>query len=190
MPPSGSWDSPGKNTRVGCYAHLQEELPDPEIKPAYLTSLALPGELFTTSATWEALIGQFHPKSPWRWPAIPRSLFMVSHLSLVRSGSVHSWGPGKQLASRWTFLMSINCLWSTCQRSSEPLEISGSPGRSPAVPPRNLLEVSLAKHPLSMELMVCFLFLLPSPCKQVCISCIGQGEKYKGWRDMPSKSLI
>ena len=106
-PPSGSWDSPGKNSRVGCYALLQEDLPDPEIKPAYLTSLALPGELFTTSATWEALIGQFHPKSPWRWPAIPRSLFMVSHLSLVRSGSVHSWGPGNRFHPQVTSLSSL-----------------------------------------------------------------------------------
>ena len=106
-PPSGSWDSPGKNTRVGCYALLQEDLPDPEMEPAYLTSLALPDELFTTTATWEALIGQFHPKSPWRWPAIPRSLFMVSHLSLVRSGSVHSWGPGNRFHPQVTSLSSL-----------------------------------------------------------------------------------
>ena len=105
--PPGSWDSPGKKTRVGCHALLQGDLPDPEIEPAYLTSLTLPGELFTTSATWEALIGQFHPKSSWRWPAIPRSLFMVSRLSLVRSGSIHGWGPGNRFHPQVTSLSSL-----------------------------------------------------------------------------------
>ena len=32
------------------------DLPDPGIQPASLMSLALPGEFFTTSAPWEALI--------------------------------------------------------------------------------------------------------------------------------------
>ena len=31
-----------------------EDLPDPGIEPKSLTSLALPGRFFTTSATWEA----------------------------------------------------------------------------------------------------------------------------------------
>ena len=31
------------------------DLPDPEIEPMSLTSLALAGGFFTTSATWEAL---------------------------------------------------------------------------------------------------------------------------------------
>ena len=31
------------------------DLPDPGIKPASLTSLALAGESFTTSVTWEAM---------------------------------------------------------------------------------------------------------------------------------------
>ena len=52
------WDSPGKNTGLGCHALLQGNLPNPGIKPASLTSPALAGGFFTTSATWEApLIG-------------------------------------------------------------------------------------------------------------------------------------
>ena len=30
-----SWDSPGKNTGVGCHSLLQGNLPDPEIKPGF-----------------------------------------------------------------------------------------------------------------------------------------------------------
>jgi len=49
--PSGScgfpWDSPGKNTGVGCYA-----LPT-EVANSSLMSPALTGVFFTTSATWE-----------------------------------------------------------------------------------------------------------------------------------------
>ena len=42
-PGSPPWDSPGKNTGIGCHA-----LPDPRIKPE---SPALGGGFFTTSAT-------------------------------------------------------------------------------------------------------------------------------------------
>ena len=48
-----SWDSSGKNTRVGCHALLQGIFPDPGIKP-HLISPALAGRFFTTRATWEA----------------------------------------------------------------------------------------------------------------------------------------
>ena len=51
------WDSPGKNTRVGCHFLLQGILPDPGIKPGSLSSPALAGEFFTTSTTWEAHLG-------------------------------------------------------------------------------------------------------------------------------------
>ena len=50
------WDSPGKNTGVGCHVFLQRIFPTQElkplwIKPASLPSLALAGGFFTTSAT-------------------------------------------------------------------------------------------------------------------------------------------
>ena len=48
------WDSPRKNTRVGCHALLQGNLPDPQIEPTPLMSPALAGRVFTTSATWKA----------------------------------------------------------------------------------------------------------------------------------------
>ena len=46
------WDSPGKNTGVGCQARLQGIF---LIKSTSLTSPALAGRFFTTSTTWEAL---------------------------------------------------------------------------------------------------------------------------------------
>ena len=42
------WDSPGKNTGVGCHALLQG------ILPTQGSNLTLAGSFFTTSATWEA----------------------------------------------------------------------------------------------------------------------------------------
>ena len=48
------WDSPGKNTGVGCHAPPPGDLPDPRIKPSSPVSLALAGRFITTSATWEA----------------------------------------------------------------------------------------------------------------------------------------
>ena len=48
------WDSPGKNTGVGCHALLQGDLPNPGIQPASLMSPSLAGEFFPTNTTWEA----------------------------------------------------------------------------------------------------------------------------------------
>ena len=48
------WNSPDKNTGVGCHALLLGHLPNPGIEPTSLTSPALAGGFFTTSATWEA----------------------------------------------------------------------------------------------------------------------------------------
>ena len=50
--PLYAWDSPGKNTGVGCHAFLQA-LPDAGLKPTSFKSPALAGMFFTTSATWE-----------------------------------------------------------------------------------------------------------------------------------------
>ena len=50
--PLCAWDSPGKNTGVGCHAFLQD-LPDPGLKPMSFKSPALAGMFFTTSAAWE-----------------------------------------------------------------------------------------------------------------------------------------
>ena len=49
-----SWDSPGKNTGVGCHALLQGIFLT-RIKLTSLTSPALAGEFFTTSCTWATL---------------------------------------------------------------------------------------------------------------------------------------
>ena len=47
-------DSPGKSTGVGCHALLQGIFPTLGSNPRLLTSPALAGGFFTTSATWEA----------------------------------------------------------------------------------------------------------------------------------------
>ena len=44
------WDSPGKNTGVGCHALLQGNLPNTGIEHTALMSPALAGKLFTTSS--------------------------------------------------------------------------------------------------------------------------------------------
>ena len=48
------WDSPGKNTGMGCHALFQG------IEPASLMSPELAGGFFTTSAIWEALKQSAH----------------------------------------------------------------------------------------------------------------------------------
>ena len=51
------WDSPGKNTGVGCHFFLQV---DPGIEPVSLMSPAFAGRFFTIIATWEALCQIVH----------------------------------------------------------------------------------------------------------------------------------
>ena len=48
-------DSLGKNTGVGCHAHLQGIFPTQGLNPRLFMSLALAGRFFTTSTNWEAL---------------------------------------------------------------------------------------------------------------------------------------
>ena len=47
----GTWDSPGKNTRVGCRALLQGIFPTQGIEPVSLGSPALASGFFTSSTT-------------------------------------------------------------------------------------------------------------------------------------------
>ena len=47
------WDSPGKNTGVGCHAFLQGIFLTQGLNP-HLLFPALAGGFFTSSATWEA----------------------------------------------------------------------------------------------------------------------------------------
>ena len=50
------WDSPGKNTGVGCHALLQGIFPIQGLNLCLLYLPALAGGFFTTRATWEAFI--------------------------------------------------------------------------------------------------------------------------------------
>ena len=51
------WDSPGKNTWMGCHSLLWGIFSTPGIKPMSLLFPALAGGFFSTSATWET---QYH----------------------------------------------------------------------------------------------------------------------------------
>ena len=51
-----TWNSPSKNTGVGCHFPPPGDLPEPEIKLISLESSALAGRFFTTSAPWETPI--------------------------------------------------------------------------------------------------------------------------------------
>ena len=62
-----SWDSPGKSIGVGWPCPPPGDLPDPGIEPLSLTSPALAGGSFTTSATWEASSYQ-HNLRRWKEP--------------------------------------------------------------------------------------------------------------------------
>ena len=50
------WDSPGKNTGVGCHAPFQGIFPTQGSNVCLLRPPALAARFFTTSATWEVLI--------------------------------------------------------------------------------------------------------------------------------------
>ena len=71
------WDSPGKNTGMGCHFLLQGNLPDPGTEPESFTSPALAGRFFTTSATWEALLGTSHLL--WEEGSIGNSFICLLH---------------------------------------------------------------------------------------------------------------
>ena len=50
------WDSPGKNTAVGCHFLLQGIFPVQGSNPHLLRLPSLAGEFFTTSTTWKVHI--------------------------------------------------------------------------------------------------------------------------------------
>ena len=52
--PLSTEDFLGKNTGVGCHAHLQGIFPTQGSNPHLFMSLAFTGRFFTTSASWEA----------------------------------------------------------------------------------------------------------------------------------------
>ena len=60
-----STDSPGENTGVGHHFLLQGIFLTPVIEPYFLTSPALAGRFFTTSATWEAPYLRLKIKFSW-----------------------------------------------------------------------------------------------------------------------------
>ena len=83
-------DSPGKNTGVGCCAHLQGIFPTQELNPKSLTSPALEGGFFTTGTSGKLqeeglLRAKSISESAWRYEEHCPSpqdteTFLVDHL--------------------------------------------------------------------------------------------------------------
>ena len=95
------WDSPGKNTGVGCHFLLQGDLPDPEIKPTSLRSPALVGWFFTTSTTWEAFWGYSGPNLVGQDGASPSGEGGTSNSHRHPSEAGLRWALDPQGESQW-----------------------------------------------------------------------------------------
>ena len=91
------WDSPGKNTGVGCCAHLQGIFPTQELNPKSLTSPALEGGFFTTGTSGKLqeeglLRAKSISESAWRYEEHCPSpqdteTFLVDHLIFKWEGN-------------------------------------------------------------------------------------------------------
>ena len=81
------WDSPGKNTGVGCH----------EIKSVSLMSPALAGEFFTTSTTWKTDV--FHVESTFQFGFQPQYVTNGCHVE----SSFHP--------SPFGEINDVNCIW-------------------------------------------------------------------------------
>ena len=75
------WDSPDKNTGVGCQAFLWGSS-YPGIKPMLLMSPALAGSFFTTSAIWEAMVALFlvFKATSILFSIVTISVFRIDHI--------------------------------------------------------------------------------------------------------------
>ena len=79
--------SPGKGTGVGCHALLQRIFPTQGGNPG-LTSPAMAGGFFTTSATWEA---KNHPSQLKKNSAFQQPPFLTFQVNLERSPPESAW---------------------------------------------------------------------------------------------------
>ena len=105
------WDSPGKNTGVGCHFLLHGSS-QPRDRPLSLTSPALVGWLFTTSATWEDYSPR-RPLKPIQPPAWRRE----------RSDHWATWIPQgprlNRMISQGALLFQLTCPHAKCRRARE-----------------------------------------------------------------------
>ena len=100
-----SWDSPGKNTRVGCHFLLQGNLPNPGIKPE---SSALAGRFFTTEPLGKPLAyGVQWQRSPLRkrW----RCCLLEAGLTNTKVRQVTEYGQGTNNVHNFQRLTRLNC---------------------------------------------------------------------------------
>ena len=84
------WDSPGKNTGVGCHALLQGIFPTQGLNLHSLMSPALSGRFFTTSTTWIFMYPMLDLFLPFQ------TLFPISGLSLIQVFVKLSWDDSHQ----------------------------------------------------------------------------------------------
>ena len=124
------WDSSGKNTGVSLSCPSQGNLPNPGIKPMSLTSPALAGGLFTSSATWEALfwsplqtlISNKNQRmdlcitctyyTACHWDCIPTaSASRPSHFPSQRSGPLQRLTPWGCTEHHWEWFPRLELFW-------------------------------------------------------------------------------
>ena len=82
------WDSPGKNTGVGCHGvgSISWDVPDPGIEPMSLVSPVLAGRFFTTSTIWEA-----HTHTHTHTPLFQIKKQISLKIGLLRKRSYPQW---------------------------------------------------------------------------------------------------
>ena len=115
------WDSPGKNTGVGCH-FLPEgifSVPKPGIKPMSLMSPALAGRFFNTSSPWEAPSVNFRPLmfnysvSAWKFSYHLEQCLAHHRHSIIL---LNEWDPlSSQVCPQWTFPLLILTIFLICQ---------------------------------------------------------------------------
>ena len=108
-----SWDSPGKNTGVGCHFLLQGDLPDPGMEPVSLTSPALAGWFYGTSGTWEA---QHREHSRRKTNRYPRQRILLRKSGLIRFPE--GWKKRKMWAKTCTSSLGSNMALNIIPRSA------------------------------------------------------------------------
>ena len=110
-PPGSSvhGDSPGKNTGVDCYVLLQGIFPIQRLNPLSLTSPALAGGFFTTSAIWEDGTQSFW-QSKFHLPeGIHKSFWETLRQICQESGMIFYTFVCKITLPSWVGKLSVGC---------------------------------------------------------------------------------
>ena len=94
------------------------DLPDPGMEPAFLTSLALAGSLFTTRAPWEDLPPNFPHQTPTFRPTSDQNSYQVSYFLSILPETLHTSERCCRAQVPWSYMG---------RAASAPLHFRGSP---------------------------------------------------------------